>query len=233
MTRGDDRDDGQWVAWGPRVRRIIHRPGGSGGCGGRAPPRSSTRLRPSCSAPGPSTTRLYAPAPARLAWPRRCPAPARPARRSSPSRRWRSRYCSTRARCCAGKRSSSATCISTGTRASRLSARVLHEGAWPLWEPGLGFGQPLLADPSVQVLYPVTWLALALPWGLAYTGFVLVHLLVAGLGAARLAARLGAGRAGSWTAGARLHPLGARSVGAQPVAPLRRDRMDALGAARG
>ena len=79
-------------------------------------------------------------------------------------------------------------------------ARVLREGAWPLWEPGLGFGQPLLADPSVQVLYPVTWLALALPWGLAYTGFVLVHLLVAGLGAARLAARLGAGRAGAWTA---------------------------------
>ena len=79
-------------------------------------------------------------------------------------------------------------------------ARGLHEGAWPLWEPGLGFGQPLLADPSVQVLYPVTWLALALPWSLAYTGLVLVHLLVAGLGAARLAARLGAGRAGSWTA---------------------------------
>ena len=84
----------------------------------------------------------------------------------------------------------------------RLAAlgRGLGAGAWPLWEPGLGFGQPLLADPSVQVLYPVTWLSLSLPWGLAYTGFVLVHLFVAGLGSARLAARLGAGRAGSWTA---------------------------------
>jgi hypothetical protein len=84
----------------------------------------------------------------------------------------------------------------------RLAAlgRVLRAGSWPLWEPGLGFGQPLLADPSVQVLYPVTWLSLALPWGAAYTGFVLVHLLVAGLGAERLAARLGAGRLGSWTA---------------------------------
>ena len=84
----------------------------------------------------------------------------------------------------------------------RLAAlgRALGEGAWPLWEPGLGFGQPLLADPSVQVLYPVTWLALALPWSAAYTAFVLVHLLVAGLGAERLAARLGAGRLGAWTA---------------------------------
>lgn len=85
----------------------------------------------------------------------------------------------------------------------RLAAlgRALREGAWPLWEPGLGFGQPLLADPSVQVLYPVTWLTLLLPWGAAYTAFVLVHLFVAFLGAARLAARFGAGRTGSWVAG--------------------------------
>ncbi len=84
----------------------------------------------------------------------------------------------------------------------RLAAlgRALGEGAWPLWEPGLGFGQPLLADPSVQVLYPATWLALALPWSAAYTGFVLLHLLVAAVGAKRLAARLGAGQLGSWAA---------------------------------
>ena len=79
--------------------------------------------------------------------------------------------------------------------------RCLHAGAWPLWDPGLGFGQPLIADPSLQALYPPTWLALALPWGTAYTAFVLVNLLVAALGTKRLAARLGAGRAGAWTAG--------------------------------
>jgi hypothetical protein len=85
----------------------------------------------------------------------------------------------------------------------RLAAlgRVLAAGAWPLWDPGLGFGQPLLADPSLQALYPPTWLALALPWGAAYTSFVLLHLFVAALGAARLAARLGAGRVGCWAAG--------------------------------
>ncbi|HEY7925563.1 MAG TPA: YfhO family protein [Vicinamibacteria bacterium] len=79
--------------------------------------------------------------------------------------------------------------------------RCLHAGAWPLWDPGLGFGQPLLADPSLQALYPPTWLAMALPWGTAYTAFVLVNLLGAALGAKRLAARLGAGRAGAWAAG--------------------------------
>ena len=85
----------------------------------------------------------------------------------------------------------------------RLAAlgRVLREGSWPLWEPGLGFGQPLLADPSVQVLYPTTWLALLLPWGTSYTAFVLAHLFVAFLGTTRLAARFGAGRTGSWVAG--------------------------------
>src|SRR5262245_18563242 len=79
--------------------------------------------------------------------------------------------------------------------------RVVAQGAWPVWEPGLGFGQPMLADPSAQVLYPLTWVWLLLPWSVAYTAFVLVHLFVALLGAARLAARLGAGRAGSWAAG--------------------------------
>jgi hypothetical protein len=79
--------------------------------------------------------------------------------------------------------------------------RALASGSWPLWEPGLGFGQPLLADPSAQALYPVTWLALTLPWGTAYTAYVVLHLVLAGLGAARLAARLGAGRPGAWAAG--------------------------------
>jgi hypothetical protein len=75
--------------------------------------------------------------------------------------------------------------------------RALAAGVWPLWEPGLGFGQPLVADPSVQLLYPPTWLVLALPWSAAYTAFVLMHLVVAALGAGRLARRLGAGRLGA------------------------------------
>ncbi len=80
--------------------------------------------------------------------------------------------------------------------------RCFETGAWPLWAPGLGFGKPLLADPSTQVLYPFSWLVLALPWNLAYTGFVVIHLSIGALGMARLARSIGAGRAGAWTAAA-------------------------------
>ncbi len=81
-------------------------------------------------------------------------------------------------------------------------ARCLGEGAWPLWDTSIGFGQPLLADPGAQVAYPVTWLALAVPRPLAYSVFVLLHLLVAALGSSRLAGRLGAGPVGAPAAAA-------------------------------
>ena len=43
--------------------------------------------------------------------------------------------------------------------------RTIREGFWPLWDLTIGFGQPLLADPGAQVLYPTTWLNLVLaPW---------------------------------------------------------------------
>ena len=57
-------------------------------------------------------------------------------------------------------------------------ARCVSEGAWPVWDTSIGFGQPLLADPGAQVAYPVTWLLLAVPRPAAYTVFVLVHLIV-------------------------------------------------------
>jgi hypothetical protein len=84
----------------------------------------------------------------------------------------------------------------------RLEAigRCVREGAWPLWDLGVGFGHPLLADPGAQVAYPVTWLALAVPRPAAYTVFVLVHLLVAALGTARLARRLGTASIGATAA---------------------------------
>jgi hypothetical protein len=44
-------------------------------------------------------------------------------------------------------------------------ARTIGEGFLPLWDLAIGFGQPLLADPGAQVLYPTTWLTLLLaPW---------------------------------------------------------------------
>ncbi len=79
--------------------------------------------------------------------------------------------------------------------------RAVGEGAWPLWNPHLGFGAPLLADASFQIAYPPTWLALAVPLDAYYTSFAAGHCLWAALGTLVLARRLGLGRLGAAVAG--------------------------------
>lgn len=76
-------------------------------------------------------------------------------------------------------------------------ARAVREGGLPLWDLGIGFGQPLLADPGTQVLYPTTWLGLVLPRGAGYTAFVVLHLVLTAVGCSRLARALGAGPVGA------------------------------------
>jgi hypothetical protein len=46
---------------------------------------------------------------------------------------------------------------------ARMLAATARSGFLPLWDLSIGFGQPLLGDPSAQVLYPTTWLAFLLP----------------------------------------------------------------------
>lgn len=75
-------------------------------------------------------------------------------------------------------------------------------GCWPVWDPWVAFGQPMLAKPDTQVLYPFTWLNLILPLGLAYTLLVLTHLVLSGIGLFRLARRLGAEGGGAFVAAA-------------------------------
>jgi hypothetical protein len=60
--------------------------------------------------------------------------------------------------------------------------RCIAAGSWPTWDPYRSFGQPLLADPSAQILYPTTWLNLILPPRISYTVFATLHLLLAGVG---------------------------------------------------
>ena len=75
--------------------------------------------------------------------------------------------------------------------------RAVASGSWPLWDPFLGFGQPLLADPSAQVLYPLTWINLILrPWHY-YTLFAAFHLVLSAWGVHRLALRWGTSGAGA------------------------------------
>ncbi len=75
--------------------------------------------------------------------------------------------------------------------------RAIASGSWPVWNTSLAFGQPLLADPSAQVLYPLTWLNLVLsPWSY-YTLYVVLHFGLAAVGMRALARHLGLSRAAS------------------------------------
>ncbi|HXU79770.1 MAG TPA: hypothetical protein VN914_00115, partial [Polyangia bacterium] len=80
--------------------------------------------------------------------------------------------------------------------------RSVTSGSWPLWDNAKAFGQPLLANPDAQILYPPTWLNLVVrPWTY-YTLFVAAHLLLAGIGASLLARAFGASRGAAVAAGA-------------------------------
>jgi hypothetical protein len=79
--------------------------------------------------------------------------------------------------------------------------RAVASGAFPLWDPSPAFGQPLLADPAQQVLYPPTWLNLVLPPWVDYTVYAFGHVLLSGLAFLALARRFGLS-AGAALAGA-------------------------------
>lgn len=77
---------------------------------------------------------------------------------------------------------------------------ALRAGALPHLNPLVQGGIPHLADPATLCLYPPAWVA-ALPAPLAGNLFVLLHAILAGVGAARLARGLGAGPRGQALAG--------------------------------
>ena len=57
----------------------------------------------------------------------------------------------------------------------------LLDGEWPLWNPLLGNGTPLLANMQSAVFYPLNLVYLAMPVEQALTFSVILHLLLAGL----------------------------------------------------
>jgi membrane protein YfhO len=91
--------------------------------------------------------------------------------------------------------------------------RCVRMGSWPVWDPSLAFGRPLLANPNVQVFYPPTWLNLLLPPGTYYTLYVLAHFLLTAAGFQALARQVGLSRtaafvgAAVWTASGPLTSL--------------------------
>jgi hypothetical protein len=81
-------------------------------------------------------------------------------------------------------------------------ARGVAAGSWPLWNPFIGFGQPLLADANVQALYPPTVLNLVVrPWTYASI-YVVAHFAWAAFGLRRLARGIGLSSAGAVLAAA-------------------------------
>jgi hypothetical protein len=78
---------------------------------------------------------------------------------------------------------------------------AIRSGSWPVWNPFISFGQPLLANPNAQILYPVTWLQLLMPAWTFYTWYTVLHVVLAGCGVYALGRHLGLSRAGALAAG--------------------------------
>ena len=62
-----------------------------------------------------------------------------------------------------------------------LVKTAVWQGEWPLWNPLLGNGTPLLANLQSAVFYPPNWLYLFLPVEHGFTLSVVLHLMLAGL----------------------------------------------------
>jgi hypothetical protein len=86
--------------------------------------------------------------------------------------------------------------------------KQIMQGSLPLWNPNNGLGAPLMANYQTAFFYPPNWVLCGLAaafgapgvaWG--YTFLALLHLAWAGLGMARLVARLGNGQLAQIVAG--------------------------------
>ncbi len=80
--------------------------------------------------------------------------------------------------------------------------RCLRADSPPFWNPWMGFGQPMLANPAAQILYPPTWLNLLLAPERYYSVYAVGHLLLASVGLFSLARALGLSTAAAGLAGA-------------------------------
>jgi hypothetical protein len=85
--------------------------------------------------------------------------------------------------------------------AREFLATTLRSWRLPEWSDWIGLGAPFAANPNHLATYPPAWIAALLPVSLGSDVVVLLHLVVAGLGMAALARRLGAGDTGAFVAG--------------------------------
>jgi hypothetical protein len=76
----------------------------------------------------------------------------------------------------------------------RLVTEAYSEGHWPLWNPYIQLGQPLLANPNAMALYPTQILFQLLPFELAFDLHFVLHCIVSGIATFFLARALGLSR---------------------------------------
>ncbi len=76
----------------------------------------------------------------------------------------------------------------------RLVTEAYSQGHWPLWNPYIQLGQPLLANPNAMALYPTQLLFQLLPFDLAFDLHFVLHCMLAGVATFYLARSLGISR---------------------------------------
>ena len=80
----------------------------------------------------------------------------------------------------------------------RLVTEAYSQGHWPLWNPYIQLGQPLLANPNAMALYPTQLLFQLLPFELAFDIHFVLHCLLSGVATFYLARMLGISRHASF-----------------------------------
>jgi len=71
-----------------------------------------------------------------------------------------------------------------------FTATELQHGRLPLWNVYSASGEPWLANPQTGIFYPPAWLFVVLPFTIAYTLYLFLHVVLLGCGAYLLFARL-------------------------------------------
>ncbi|MEW5975516.1 MAG: YfhO family protein [Acidobacteriota bacterium] len=81
-----------------------------------------------------------------------------------------------------------------------LVTEAYSNGEWPLWNPYIQMGQPLLANPNSMALYPTQILFQTLPFDLAFDLHFVLHTIMAGLAVFFLAREFGIGQVPAFAA---------------------------------
>jgi hypothetical protein len=64
-----------------------------------------------------------------------------------------------------------------------IVAEAVRSGEFPYWNPFYSAGQPLAANPAYELFYPLQWLVYVLPFAYAFQLHIVLHFVIAAIGA--------------------------------------------------